>query len=80
MQNKCNIHPSEMAGVSLFETKRGGKNFQKIAEGLSLCDFNGILTGQNIEKNGRLNIINKVQTEWSVMICAKNERSNPIEN
>jgi hypothetical protein len=46
-----------MAGVSLFETKRGGKNFQKIPESLILCDFNGILTGQNIAKNGCVNII-----------------------
>ena len=55
----------------MYETKKDGRDFQKIPESLSLCDFNSILTGQNIEKNGRLNIINKVQTEWSVMIYAK---------
>ena len=44
---------------------------------LILCVFNGILTGQNIEKNGRLNIINKVQTEWSVMIYAKKWKEGP---
>jgi hypothetical protein len=57
--------------------QNGGKNFHKIPEGLSLCDFNSILTGQNIEKNGRLNIINKVQTEWSVMIYAKKWKEGP---
>jgi len=48
-----------------------GRKFRKLPKNLSLCDFNSILTGQNIEKNGSLNIINKVQTEWSVMILAK---------
>ena len=55
----------------MYETKKDGRGFQKIPESLSLGDFNSILTGQNIEKNGSLNIINKVQTEWSVMIYAK---------
>ena len=56
-----------MTGVSLYETKRETKKQQKSLERLVLCDFNGILTGQNIAKKGRANIINKVQTEWSVM-------------
>lgn len=47
------------------------RNYQKIPKSLSLCDFNGILTGQNIAKNGSVNIIKTVQTEWSVMIYAK---------
>ena len=50
---------------------------RKNRKGLSLCDFNSILTGQNIEKNGSLNIINKVQTEWSVMIYAKKWKEGP---
>ncbi len=44
-----------------------GEDFQNFPKILILCDFNGILTGQNIAKKGRANIINKVQTEWSVM-------------
>ena len=61
----------------MYETKKDGRDFQKIPESLSLCDFNSILTGQNIEKNGSLNIINKVQTEWSVMIYAKKWKEGP---
>jgi hypothetical protein len=40
-----------------MKQQNGGRNFQKIPESLSLCDFNGILTGQNIAKNGCVNII-----------------------
>ncbi len=49
-----------------MKQKMDGRNYQKIPERLILCDFNGILTGQNIAKKGSTNIINKVQTEWSV--------------
>ena len=47
------------------------KKWENVPFSLILCDFNGILTGQNIEKNGSLNIINKVQTEWSVIKSVK---------
>ena len=61
----------------MYETKKMERISRRNREGLSLCDFNSILTGQNIEKNGSLNIINKVQTEWSVMIYAKKWKEGP---
>ena len=61
----------------MYETKKMEEISRKNRKGLSLCDFNSILTGQNIEKNGSLNIINKVQTEWSVMIYAKKWKEGP---
>ena len=51
------------------------KNWKNAPFSLSLRDFNGILTGQNIEKNGSLNIINKVTDEWSVIFYWKDVRS-----
>lgn len=44
---------------------------KKLPESPSLCDFNAILTGQNLEKNGHLNIISKVQTTRSVCLQSK---------
>ena len=72
------------------------KKWEIVPISLILCDFNGILTGQNIEKIGSLNIINRVSDRvvcnFLLERCAKHEatdfvifiknpeRRNPIED